>query len=554
MESLLCEDIVQTYRDAKAAEGSKSTTDEFRAKLRALITTKYERVKIDEACWETRTKQLFSRCAYLLEKVRRNKKTYDGTAVWLQLSEIASEPHLADTDTPKQKFRKSFTELGDRQKYRRTDEIISLIETAAAENDVTVNCLLGYILKRMNYHADKKVAETGSNLMTVDMVTNNLPSKMIPLNVASHIELYNDMGRSKYQSLSSILRDNSYSILPGWKEIRKYQTEITPPLYTVQDPTFGVKVDYKLAIRMTVNRILETLPEDALPTTSSQLTAKFKDGVDGSGSHPIYNQQGNIETNNIIMYMFCPLSLEDDTGKELWKEQTPNSPSANRPLFLLLGKESYENVSSVGEAVGDRSKLSIEPIAIDHNDRKFDVKVSCSLSMIYGKMKSLLSGLGGAFCTLCTVTREEASGMSESGVERLKEGIEINRSIDDTMKIWNHLTTEIEGETIIKKRKGDYGIRKGLTQEPIVKENIAIISPLHALLRTFDFCCKITQFLKAGIFKWTESRIELGRSYAFLVNAKADIYSRVKSATGIVVGAADSSGHGGTTTNGNVCR
>ena len=384
--------------------------------LRALIVTKYEGIKIDDACWETVTKQLFSRCAYLVEKTRRDKKRYDGTAVWLELSEISSGSHLTYSNTQKQKFRKSSTELGDRQKYRRTDEIISLIETAATENDVTVNCLLGYTLKRMNYHADKKVAETGSNLMSVDMmVTNNAPSKMIPLSVASHIELYNDMGRSKYQSLSSILQDNGHSILPGWKEIRKYQIEITPPLYTVQDPTFGVKVEYKSAIRMTVKRILETLPENALSTTSSQLTAKFKDGVDGSGSHPIYNQQGNVQTNNIIMYIFCPLSLEDDTGKELWKELTPYSPSANRPLFLLLGKESYENVSRVGEAVEERSKLSIEPILIDHNDRKYDVTVSCSLSMIDGKMKSLLSGLGGAFCTLCTVTREEASGMSERG-------------------------------------------------------------------------------------------------------------------------------------------
>ena len=103
--------------------------------------------------------------------------------------------------------------------------------------------------------------------------------------------------------------------------------------------------------------------------------------------------------------------------------------------------------------------------------------------------------------------------------------IEINRSFNDTIRIWNDVATTIDGETVVKKRKGDYDTRKGLTQEPIVKEDIAILSPLHALLRSFDFCCKIMQFLKARIFKWTESKIELGRSYAFLVNAKADIHS-----------------------------
>ena len=51
--------------------------------------------------------------------------------------------------------------------------------------------------------------------------------------------------------------------------------------------------------------------------------------------------------------------------------------------------------------------------------------------MIDGKMEVILSGLGGAFCLLCTCIRGEASGFGPDGMTPVEEGFPIqtlNRS------------------------------------------------------------------------------------------------------------------------------
>lgn len=87
---------------------------------------------------------------------------------------------------------------------------------------------------------------------------------------------------------------------------------------------------------------------------------KAKEGIDGSGRHSVYNQQGqgSIESHNMIIWMWVPLELVIDssdvaTGNQpststcsssrnsdsLWKEGVPSSPEAGRPILLAVGKE-----------------------------------------------------------------------------------------------------------------------------------------------------------------------------------------------------------------------
>ena len=70
----------------------------------------------------------------------------------------------------------------------------------------------------------------------------------------------------------------------------------------------------------------------------------MKFGFDGSGSHSIYNQLNNVQTNNIILTMFCPLAIENSDGITVWEQAAPNAPNTQRPLALQMGKESQENL------------------------------------------------------------------------------------------------------------------------------------------------------------------------------------------------------------------
>ena len=71
---------------------------------------------------------------------------------------------------------------------------------------------------------------------------------------------------------------------------------------------------------------------------------RARDGLDGSGRHSVYNQQGSFESHHMIMWMWVPLQLAKDssdmamideltcstssTGSTeiMWKEGAPNSP------------------------------------------------------------------------------------------------------------------------------------------------------------------------------------------------------------------------------------
>ena len=96
---------------------------------------------------------------------------------------------------------------------------------------------------------------------------------------------------------------------------------------------------------MTVSRILNISADH---NTSRNLTVVVKDGVDGSGSHAIYQQQGNVDSHNIIMYMFCILEIREcEGGKIVFKEKLCASPFAQRPLFLIFGKEDRSNLEDI---------------------------------------------------------------------------------------------------------------------------------------------------------------------------------------------------------------
>ena len=171
--------------------------------------------------------------------------------------------------------------------------------------------------------------------------------------------------------------------------------------------------------------------------------------------------------------------------------------------------------------------------------------------MIDAKMRGLLSGLGGAFCLLCTVSKDSACGRSENNLPVDCENFfTINRSEEITTNDYRRLSDD---HGAVKRKKGDYDDRKGLTQRPTVSIDLNMVSPLHSLMRSFDFLLTLLYHLRSETFKWTDSAKQLGDSYQRFVNAKEEVKSIVKEKTHIVMDAADPTGKGGNTNKGDVC-
>ena len=77
----------------------------------------------------------------------------------------------------------------------------------------------------------------------------------------------------------------------------------------------------------------------------------------------------------------------------------------------------------------------------------------------------------------------------------------------------------------LKKRPHDQHVRKCVTREHLIDlEMIAIISPLHAELRAFDFYLYIIYHLSAGVFQWSQEKGVLGEDqFNLLQESKARV-------------------------------
>ena len=97
--------------------------------------------------------------------------------------------------------------------------------------------------------------------------------------------------------------------------------------------TVGASYPYIEMIQHTTERILQTIVvnQDQYP-----MEVEIADGLDGSGSHRIYNQinnNPNFTTKNFLLFAFKVLSIKDRNNATLWHNSLHNSPYSTRPIY-----------------------------------------------------------------------------------------------------------------------------------------------------------------------------------------------------------------------------
>lgn len=118
---------------------------------------------------------------------------------------------------------------------------------------------------------------------------------------------------------------------------------VTPALIdikTLDDVFIGIHYSFIESIKLTANQIIKA---EKIQTTP-KLTLIIKYGWDGSSGHKVFNQLDNIDSDNIIQAALSPFRLIDPESKNiLWENQVPNSEFSQRPVLMVLGKETSEN-------------------------------------------------------------------------------------------------------------------------------------------------------------------------------------------------------------------
>ena len=135
----------------------------------------------------------------------------------------------------------------------------------------------------------------------------------------------------------------------------------------------------------------------------------------------------------------------------------PDSPHNQRPLFIVMGKESTEIIAEDIKRV-DRERQALRP-GFTLRESGVSCSVESNVTVIDAKMQKTLSGLGGAFCLLCHADKDTASGRGVDEPEDYftitRTGVEIKRKFDDLEK-------KRDGSVITT--RGDYKDRRGVTQ------------------------------------------------------------------------------------------
>ena len=293
----------------------------------------------------------------------------------------------------KEKKKSPLQSVGDRQQRRRMSEFMSLSKDIAKEENTSPTKLFAFGLKAKYLH-DKEIAQVGQAILQDE----KLLDRHISLEAAAAIFESGKMTKRIYTDVRLILKTAGADVLPPYKMLLNFKMQRRPTVEKLVSPFSGVKFDYLSCLDLTSSQLFSSLDLPIL-NTLKEVHLNIHDGLDGSGGHSIFNQIGSTETNNIIMYMFRIENLKTANGNILWENSAHASSSSCRPVMLLMGKESRDNCEIVTSIQSERQGAQF---TVNHNKNLIDVHVHAKMSMVDGKMHTALSGLGGAYCCLCT--------------------------------------------------------------------------------------------------------------------------------------------------------
>ena len=150
-----------------------------------------------------------------------------------------------------------------------------------------------------------------------------------------------------------------------------------------------------------------------------------KEGLDGSGRHAIYDPKGNVETHNMILWMWVPIQVSKDDQVEqpststsesgvIWREGALNSPDAARPILITVGKEDKESLSKVVPSVDKEiEELHKSGVIIEKEEKQYELKIQFHRSMNDGKMQKLLLGRGVKIRILCSFSDQDSVSVEQ---------------------------------------------------------------------------------------------------------------------------------------------
>ncbi|KAI6661186.1 Dna-mediated transposase [Oopsacas minuta] len=300
--------------------------------------------------------------------------------------------------------RKPLRELSTKGLRSRLSSLLTHLEKVAVQENVSskeLSCYLMMLCSQTEYDFTttkfcKEIIAKGSfgpvcNKLTCDKAAFLMDSL--------------EIGKKKYIDLRRFLLSDVQ--LPGYNRLATYRSQIclTNDIFSVdREHRVGIAVSYKKLLTRTVNRIL-TASANEIPSASNPKRIRISDGLDGSGSHRVYQQatHPNISTKSFILFGFKVISISDTDNKLIWKNPLPNSPFSIRPVAILALQENEDNIRYLMDTLINKESTEITEKGLELTSGFCEVEIQ--RSQLDGKMAKIISGAGVATTTGNVVRR-----------------------------------------------------------------------------------------------------------------------------------------------------
>ena len=450
------------------------------------------------------------------------------------------------------KKRKTFDELSSATKRARTSDLYEHLLQTAKSQDISPGRMAAYLGSRSTYMSDKALSHSFQSLYDGSKTLNKIDSTL-----AVYLKEHCQIGRSVYTDLRLLLQ--KHVEFPPYNELAALVKNILPDLISYDH---GVRAGFKDLLLRTLGRILSRSSTKLLPTTiSSGIVCQVKVGIDGSGSHAIYNSASSlregVDTSHMLVAGFSvpQITVNDSQSSVIFRDRHCSSVFSERPMILIPGGETAERFGRVLQLIESEIDEMSSGIEVKFSDAESEKTIHCTVladvSQLDGKAICTATGLKGAYCTGCTVSESDAKKL-----ERIEEGFSIDRNIDDLNDLYTFLLEDEDGDPL-HSRQGDYWIRAGLTQKPQstsldLCRNIPVV---HAYLRSLSYFEDLVYRVNSNLRKMVRGTRYSPTQKDRLTEAKRKMRLEAKEGPlHLRLDCPDSYGHGGSSDTGVMAR